>query len=248
MNIPPLVRNLVLAVIAIGGGVLGYQQISASAPEYVLAASWQPAFCEGRSRLPECRSQTPGRYDAVNFTLHGLWPQPRARAYCGVDDTTITLDKKRRWQDLPWQRLDDATWRRLQEVMPGTRSGLHKHEWIKHGTCYGGEGEGEFFRDALLLMDQLNASPVRDLFASRIGQEVTGREIRAAFDESFGQDAGQRLRIACKNDGGRRLIVELTIGLSGDIAPASRMADLIAAATVTEPGCPSGVVDPVGLQ
>ena len=108
--------------------------------QYVLAVNWQLAFCETRSRLPECRSQTEDRFDASHFTLHGLWPQPRSKAYCGVAKTDIAKDKKRRWRDLPWDRLDQTTWKRLQRLMPGTRSGLHKHEWIKHGTCYDGTG------------------------------------------------------------------------------------------------------------
>jgi ribonuclease T2 len=78
--------------------------------------------------------------------LHGLWPQPRSQAYCGVDERAVEQDKRRRWRDLPWERLDDDLWNRLQQAMPGTRSGLHKHEWIKHGTCYDGAGPGGVFR------------------------------------------------------------------------------------------------------
>ena len=241
-------RNFVLLMLALGTGLLGYQQLAAGPAQYVLAVSWQPAFCETRSRLPECRSQTHERFDASHFTLHGLWPQPRSKAYCGVSENEIRKDKKRRWHDLPWGRLEQTTWRRLQQVMPGTRSGLHKHEWIKHGTCYDGTGADEYFSDALHLMDKLNGSEVRKLFASRIGEELDGEQIRAAFDKSFGPGAGDRVRIACKNDQGRRLIVELTIGLSGTVSPASKMSDLIEASSPTEPGCPSGVVDAVGLQ
>jgi ribonuclease T2 len=56
------------------------------------------------------------------------------------------------------------------------------------------------------------------------------------------------VRISCKNDGPRRLIVELTIGLSGRIEPDSDVAAHILAADATDPGCPGGVVDPVGNQ
>lgn len=241
-------KNFVLLMLALGAGVLGYNQLAAGPAQYVLAVSWQPAFCEGRSRLPECRSQTDSRFDASHFTLHGLWPQPRSKAYCGVSENDIRKDKKRRWRDLPWDRLDQATWRQLQQVMPGTRSGLHKHEWIKHGTCYDGTGADEYFADALHLMDRLNSSEVQELFAARIGEELNGDQIRAAFDSSFGPGAGDRVRISCKNDNGRRLIVELTIGLSGTISSASKLSELIAASSPTQAGCPSGVVDAVGLQ
>jgi ribonuclease T2 len=241
-------RNFVLLMLALGAGLIGYRQLAAGPAQYVLAVNWQPAFCETRSRLPECRSQTEDRFDASHFTLHGLWPQPRSKAYCGVAKTDIAKDKKRRWRDLPWDRLDQTTWKRLQRLMPGTRSGLHKHEWIKHGTCYDGTGADEYFSDALHLMQALNTSDVQKLFASRIGRELTTSDIRAAFDTSFGPGAGDRVRVACKNDQGRRLIVELTIGLSGTVSPATAISDLIAASSATEPGCPSGVVDAVGLQ
>jgi ribonuclease T2 len=241
-------RNLAALVAALAAAVFGYQQIAAGPAEHVLAVSWQPAFCETRPRLPECRSQTADRFDATNFALHGLWPQPRSQAYCGVDERTVAQDKRRRWRDLPWERLDDDLWSRLRQAMPGTRSGLHKHEWIKHGTCYDGAGAVEYFEDSLKLLEALNRSEVRDLFAGNIGRELNGDEIRAAFDRSFGPGAGDRVRISCKNDGARRLIVELTIGVSGRIEPDSYVAAHILAADATDPGCPGGVVDPVGNQ
>lgn len=229
-------------------GIYASSHLMAGPAQYVLAVSWQPAFCEARGRLPECRSQTADRFDATNFTLHGLWPQPRSQSYCGVGDRDVRLSKDRRWHDLPWQRLDEDLWRQLQVVMPGTRSGLHKHEWIKHGTCYDGSSTEEYFADSLQIMDALNASEVQDLFARSIGRHVSGDEIRAAFDRSFGPGAGERVRISCRNDGDRRLIVELTIGLSGTIEPGSSTSEHILAAAETEAGCPGGIVDPVGNQ
>lgn len=246
--ISPGAKNLVLLMLVLSAGLIGYQQLAAGKAQFVLAASWQPAFCETRSRLPECRSQTSERYDASHFSLHGLWPQPRSKAYCGVTKGEIRKDKDRRWRDLAWNRLDHDLWKRLKKVMPGTRSGLHKHEWVKHGTCYDGAGPEQYFADALHLMDALNRSEVRKLFVTRTGKQLTGSQIRAAFDKSFGAGAGDRVRISCKTDQDRRLIVELTIGLTGTISSTSRMSDLIAASHPTEPGCPSGIVDAIGLQ
>ena len=121
-------KNLILLMLALGAGLIGYQQMAARKPGYVLAVSWQPGFCETRWRLPECRSQTSERYDASHFSLHGLWPQPRSKAYCGVNQSEIRKDKDRRWRELSWPRLDQDLWNQLKQVMPGTRSGLHKHE------------------------------------------------------------------------------------------------------------------------
>ncbi|BBK43062.1 ribonuclease T(2) [Allostella vacuolata] len=217
-------------------------------PSYVLAVSWQPAFCEGKPEKPECRTQTAGRFDADHFTLHGLWPQPRSRAYCRVPPDQVAADERGDWDRLPAMTLAAETRRRLERAMPGAMSHLDRHEWIKHGTCYEDRSEEAYFRHSLVLLDQLNAAAPRQLFRSRIGAEVTGAEVRAAFDAAFGPGAGDRVRIACRRDGQRNLVVELTLGLAGRIADDSSLAGLMAAAAPTAPGCPGGVVDPVGLQ
>ena len=135
----------------------------------------------------------------------------------------------------------------LLEVMPGARSFLHRHEWVKHGTCYSDDPE-VYFDDSLWLMQEINESALRNLFAESIGQRLSGRRIRQVVDSAFGQGAGDRVRVACKRDGRRMVITELTIGLSGVITADTKLSDLILAAPRTRPGCPSGVVDAVGLQ
>ena len=100
----------------------------------------------------------------------------------------------------------------------------------------------------LRLLAAINASPVRDLLARNIGREVSASEIRAQFDKAFGPGAGERVRLACRDDGRRRLISELTIGLRGDPSGGTPVADLILASGPTGLGCPGGIVDPVGLQ
>lgn len=217
-------------------------------PEYVFALSWQPAFCETKSNKPECRAMTSSSFDATNFTLHGLWPQPNGNFYCQVAGSDRANDKPGRWQDLPPVNLDPKTRRELDQVMPGTASQLERHEWIKHGTCYGKDQQG-YFADALALMRQVNASPVRALFEKNIGKEITSDQIRAAFDSAFGKGAGDRVRVSCFNDRGKRLIGELTLGLAGPIGPDSSLKDLMLASAPTDnAGCPAGTVDPVGLQ
>ena len=52
----------------------------------------------------------------------------------------------------------------------------------------------------------------------------------------------------CAGDRGRTLIQEISINLEGVISPDTPVAELILAADPVTPGCPSGVVDPVGLQ
>ena len=141
----------------------------------VLALSWQTGFCETRPRLRECKSQKEGRYDVVHFSLHGLWPQPRRNSYCGVNESDINKDKKRRCKRLADLELPAALKQKLAQIMPGSASFLHRHEWIKHGTCYSKTAQ-TYYRDSLALMDAINASPVQQLFERSIGRRLSGEE------------------------------------------------------------------------
>ena len=211
-------------------------------PFYVLALSWEPAFCEKMQGKPECKTQTAASYDASHFSLHGLWPQPRRNVFCGVDRATAALDDQHQWEKLPEPRMTAETKAALDKVMPGTQSVLERHEWIKHGTCYPGGNAETYFKDAVRLTNDVNASVVQAFIAAHIGKSIQTSQLRAKFDEAYGKGAGLRVRVSCSADG---LISELTIGLKGDISSGTKMADLIAASEPTDPGCPAGVIDVV---
>ncbi|WP_295455000.1 ribonuclease T2 [uncultured Thiodictyon sp.] len=210
--------------------------------QYVLAASWQPAFCETHARRPECQGQTPDRADALAFSLHGLWPQPIGRAYCAVAPAARAAAESGDWKQLPNADLTPATRAALRQVMPGTRSDLDRHEWTKHGTCYGTDAE-TYFRQAIALLQQLNGSEVQRLFESNIGKRLRAKEVRAAFDRAFGPGSGERVRLECDPDG---LITELRIGLKGAIDDRSALGELILAAPTRTLGCRGGWVDRAG--
>jgi ribonuclease T2 len=215
---------------------------------HILAVSWQPAFCEGLPNKPECKSQTADRFDASHFTLHGLWPQPRSNVFCNVTEADKLASENRRWFELPEVKLSNATRASLDRVMPGTQSALERHEWIKHGTCYGaGDMEG-YYSNSVRLMEELNVSAGAAFMAANVGKSVSAADLRAAFDQGLGAGAGDRMRFACKRDGDRDLLVEITIGLNGTPWTGTTLKDLIMAASPTDPGCPQFVVDPVGLQ
>jgi ribonuclease T2 len=214
---------------------------------YVLALSWQPAFCETNANKRECRWQTAQRYDANYLSLHGLWPQPSSLAYCNLPDAVRQAGEGGRWKDIPPIELSLSTRADLEKMMPGAQSMLDRHEWAKHGSCYPADAE-TYFRDSFRLMREVNDSPVADIFLRNIGRRVTTADIRAAFDQAFGSGAGNRVRVTCKDVDDRRLITEITIGLKGDIPGGSSLSDLILAADPTGPGCPAGVVDLVGPQ
>jgi ribonuclease T2 len=215
-----------------------------SGKEYVLALSWQPSFCETHQGKDECKTQTESRFDATKFTLHGLFPKP---AYCGVSSENKKIDQAKNWSKLPPVELSAATTKILAEKMPGFASNLERHEWYKHGTCYGTTPD-EYFQDAMLLQDQINSSDVQKLFASNIGSVITGEKIRASFDRSFGAGAGKKIGVEC-GDSSPRLITELQINLVGEIKPDSSIKTLIASAKNRGgDSCPSGEIDRVGFN
>ena len=222
---------------------------SAAKTQYVFAVSWEPAFCEGKGMdsKAECKNQTAGSFEATHLALHGLWPQPRSNSYCNVSAGDKALDKAHQWSDLPAVNLSAGTRAALDQVMPGTQSDLERHEWLTHGTCYGATAD-KYFTDAVTVIQAINASPVRDLFAANIGKTLTLNQVRGAFDEAFGPGAGNRVRVACARDGSRSLIEEVTIGLTGTVTTTGNVGALILAAAPTSGGCPAGLVDPVGLQ
>jgi ribonuclease T2 len=215
---------------------------------FILAASWQPAFCQTNQRKAECDSQTKDRYDATNFSLHGLWPM--RQDYCGVPGDQQAADKRSDWDALPEVKLSPAVKADLAKVMPGTQSSLERHEWTKHGTCLTMSPD-DYFGVAISLIDDLNGSAVRDLFAANVGRSLKAIDIKAAFDKSFGTGASDRVKMSCRRVGNRRVISELTIGLSqgagGVSAKTAGLQKLIQGAGRTEFGCDEGIVDAAGF-
>jgi ribonuclease T2 len=125
--------------------------------------------------------------------------------------------------------------------MPGSLSNLDRHEWLKHGTCYGTDAE-TYYRHALALLDQLNASAVRSLFADRLGRSLGAREIRTGFDRAFGRGTGERVQVSC-DDG---MITELRLGMSGRVSESASLTELMRAAAPVSAGCRLGRVDAPG--
>lgn len=222
---------------------------SSQAGEFLLALSWQPSFCETRPNKPECVSQTSERFDATNLVLHGLWPQPQEKAYCGVSARLVQLDKDRRWSELPPLELSAATRQALETRMPGMASHLDRHEWYKHGTCYSNTPE-EYFQESIALLDQVNRSDVQTLLASNINFLLTDTEIQQAFNESFGTLAGEKIAVKCARDPDENqeiMVVELWLNLKGKIEPNTPLRDLLQAAPRARRDCRQGEIDPAGF-
>ncbi len=218
------------------------QGIEINSIENLMAASWLPTFCltGAGQRATECKSLSKFDIYASQFSIHGLWPND-------LDDDALYpcyCDQKRplkcneRRKPVASINIPSDLRKALQTKMPGFQSGfLHRHEWTKHGTCYekynAGDDQGsdatEYYRDTILVLDQLNASKVGQLFKNNIGKVLSNNQIYKAFDQSFGKGASDKVFIDCKRIRGEWLISELFIGLGGEIKEGAKLKDLIAA-------------------
>lgn len=219
------------------------------ASQYVLALSWQPAFCEIKPDKTECRTQVPGRFDADHFALHGLWPQPAANIFCGVSDSDRSKAKQGRWEQLPEPDLRPETLTRLREAMPGTASHLQRHEFTKHGTCFPGSAEN-YYAVSLSLLEQVNGSHLREWIAGRIGGTVSTQELKRAFEQTFGAGTGAALGVQCIGDvdSRRTLVQEVRLSLKGPLTETTRLRDALDPSRPATSDCARGIVDPVGLN
>ncbi len=224
---------LLLAFILLGAALYAYSNQSARATHAkvstrnLLAISWQNAFCQTHQKKRECRNVKADHFSATHFTLHGLWPQPRNNTYC--------KPTKKLW-------LEKSLYNELLQVMPAAKSGLHQHEWKKHGTCYNTTPE-RYFKDSIALLKQINDSYVRDFFVRNIGKQLTIKQVQLAFDKAFGKGSGRKVKMQCKSG----LITELQINLDGDIATTPSLTQLLKNAPMVRNSCQKGLVDRVGF-
>ena len=208
--------------------------------ELLLALSWHNAFCETHRSRKECRQSRNSRYGNHRFVLHGLWPQPRENLYCNVSRKQKQYDKNRQWNRIERLALSDGTRKELREVMPGVSSNLHRHEWVKHGTCYGTVPEA-YFSEAVSLVKQVNSSKLGRFFAGNQGRMVTLQQVRFQVDESFGRGSGKRVELRCKNG----MITELWFHLG---VGEGKLSALLKAGKPVRSRCQRGRIDRAGFR
>ena len=184
---------------------------------FLLAMSWQPGFCAGHGNKKECRSAKRGDFSSAHLSLHGLWPQPRNNAYCGVSDADKAIDRRGRWDLLKPLKLSSKTKSELKKFMPGFSSNLQRHEWIKHGTCYSPDPE-TYYADSIRLAKAIDKGSVDELLTSMKGKKVSLKQIRQAMEDSFGKAAAKSVGMRCDR---KNQLTELWIGLKGDPATSS---------------------------
>jgi ribonuclease T2 len=219
---------------------------------YVLAMSWQPAFCQSKksnlSDKPECTNTDPRSFMANNFTLHGLWPNQNSCGhnyqFCGD-----VHGPESSFKNYPAVPISATTRQTLAGVMPSVAagSGLERHEWYKHGTCSGYLPD-TYFNKAVALAQQFNASGLASYMTANLGKKISKREFFDQIDKALGRGARDRVNLDCGQ--GTKWLMGVEVQLPKVLTPGADLKALVAKAPTVVPSnqCPdSFLIDPIGF-
>jgi ribonuclease T2 len=204
-----------------------------------LVLTWGPSLCKANPGNRGCES---GQVAEMGRTwiLHGLWPQPAENQYCGVPKKVADRARKIHAADMPSVQLQDDVRSTVQSMMSDA-SIMAPHEWYSHGTCSGVTPD-VFFSDAAMLTEQARQA-LDPMFKDAEGDRMSLSDVRDKFDDEYGQGAGERVRLSCRNLTGEGSVVyELHLSLppvtdlriDGDALP---LKDLILKGPPIGPGC-----------
>lgn len=195
---------------------------------YILAFSWQYAFCESRPDKPECKEGRLPTGPDLGFSLHGLWPQQNGcdknYAFCGE-----VKRRPKHFCDYPAVSLDADTRGRLATHMPGSSYGscLQRHEWHKHGSCQGEWSADRYYDISLDLLEAFNRAGIAEFMRSNLGQRVSSRGFFRLIDRELGEGAHQRMQFICNLDTDK--LVEVRVKLPAHLQSGQALADNLAA-------------------
>lgn len=170
------------------------------ADSYVLALSWQAAFCSTygyEAGKPECTSFSTNSFKANNLVLHGLWPNQKA---CGTSYGFCASEKKSNHCSYQPIEFNQEVANALKTYLPSFASGscLERHEWNKHGTCQSLNPD-QYFSQAVNLVKQVDESPFGQFISSHKGMNVSKEEVMEQFSKSFGSINANKVYLGCKN-------------------------------------------------
>jgi len=213
------------------------------ADSYVLAMSWQPAFCITKPDKPECKGKeftNNNLHSANNFSIHGLWPN---RTGCGQDYGFCNPDRQQEksFSDYPDVNMSPQTRDFLKELMPSLKaqSHLERHEWYKHGTCSGMD-EDDYFTLVGKLVEEFNSYPfmttLRGNGESAIGttksidlddlkkQIDTDERLGNGLPKGLGAGVSSSLIFVCKKSKkGEPFLVEIQLNLKSTLTKDSTL-------------------------
>ncbi|WP_245233832.1 ribonuclease T(2) [Mycobacterium sp. PS03-16] len=163
-----------------------------------LVLTWAPSFCTVEPGNAACES---GEAENAGQTLvlHGLWPQPPDRQYCG-----LPKDLRDRESELPPVELSADVRDRLRSTTVDTAA-LVPHEWYTHGTC-AGVSPDDYFNDAAAMTEEMRKA-LDPVFRDAAGGRLTLAAVRERVDAAFGAGAGERVGLGCRTGAGTGAVV-----------------------------------------
>jgi len=176
----------------IAGFLLLSSMLFAVSTNNILALSWENTYCKFHPNKKECHRRSV--YSLDNFTIHGLWP--KNKNYC---------HSKYKF------KLSKLLKQTLVKYMPGAYYGLAKHEWDKHGKCFGTDSE-TYFLTAIKLTQQFNETNFVVFLHSHIGQYISLARLRFLFAGTFGGQNVRKFQLICH----KGYIEEIRINLKGN--------------------------------
>ncbi|MDH5543975.1 MAG: hypothetical protein OEZ43_00190 [Gammaproteobacteria bacterium] len=182
----------------------------ASFDYYVLALSWQPAFCEFHPQKKECQGSSTDVFSAEQPALHGLWPNrlndPKHRyAYCAGKKA------KGDWCE-DKIAVDHA---KLEKYMPGVASCLQNYQWRKHGSCSGLTVQ-DYFETSITLVQDFATTAIAQEIRRNIGKVVSSELLLQRWNENNKQSDGA-IELVCRRHNGKAYLLEVRIALSREI-------------------------------
>lgn len=184
---------------------------------YVLAATWQPGFCEHASykgAKPECEGLESGELQISHLTLHGLWPN---RQSCG---------KGYGHCDGPGLELSTDTLAYVRPWMPNFRYGTSfgRYQWDKHGVCQTQMDDDAYFRRAVDLVRQLDESKAGQYIVANIGGAISRRGFYQKVEEDFGsRDAQNNFLLICSG----KYLQEIRVSLPRELKQADSLVGVV---------------------
>jgi len=163
----------------------------------VYAVTWQPTFCLIKSPTTGCKPPP------IMFLTHGIWAYfnsttqsaNRHPSSCiksaGCDSSDVACELSSSTKD---QILSNPDFTKLVTQSP---EGLIKHEWQKHGTCYGAD-QKQYFEDFTRLR---NVVQYDAQFNELIGKSVGLEDLKALFPANTS--------FRCVNFQGKQLLFEV---------------------------------------
>ncbi|SDY07050.1 ribonuclease T2 family protein [Nitrosomonas halophila] len=182
---------------------------------FVLALTWQPAFCAINSRKKECQTREGDNRPSSGFALHGLWPNNRScganYGFCGQVGAP-----EKDFCGYPAIPLNHLIRESLKEVMPSVKaqSCLQRHQWHKHGVCQTNWSVNEYFSLSIALTHWFNQAGMARMMQRMHGQVVRTDAFMTEMEIILGNAARRKVVLICKQN----KLLEIRLNFAADLA------------------------------